>query len=207
MLIPPLIPTSSIWYQSPRWSVSPSLECWWDITMSGSKRETSGRLLLDELRLVWTLVMFFGLTNSQVTFQMMMNDILIFGGRLKSNTTPIIIWVLTSPIDIGSTLNSENASFRQPHRVNLVILLEGSGGDGPYQSSHIVTGQPWQCDWSPVICQIVNFYQWFIRLHMWPIPAPVHQERRGWKWMRLNKRLATQVVITSTPILHAMLVP
>jgi len=84
--------------------------------MYGSKREMSGRQLLDELGTVQALVMFFSLTNSLAAFQIMMNnnfkelidegvviifmdDILIFGWTEEQH------WVLyyESSTSSGST--------------------------------------------------------------------------------------------------------
>ena len=89
------------------------------------------------------LVMFFGLTNSPATFQMMMNDIfrelidegvvviymddiLIFGGQTKEEHHAIVVRVLDILCRHRLYLKAEKCTFGQPMVEYLsLILLEG----------------------------------------------------------------------------------
>ena len=52
--------------------------------------------------------MFFGLTNSQGKFQIMMNDILMFGGQTKD---AIVVWDLDILCKHQLYLNAEKCMF------------------------------------------------------------------------------------------------
>ena len=67
--------------------------------------------------------MFFGLTNSLVTFQTMMNDILIFGGQTKEQHHAILIWVLDILHRYWVCLKAEKCTFGQPMVEYLGLIL------------------------------------------------------------------------------------
>src|SRR5882672_5001313 len=84
--------------------------------------------------------MFFGLTNSLVTFQMMMNDIfrelinkgviviymdniLIFGGQTKEEHHAIVVWVLDILHRHRLYLKAEKCTFGQPMVEYLGLIL------------------------------------------------------------------------------------
>src|SRR5882724_1566036 len=72
------------------------------------------------------LVMFFSLTNSPATFQMMMNDILIFSGRMKEKHHSIVVKVLDILQKHRLYLKVEKCIFEQPRVKYLgLILSEG----------------------------------------------------------------------------------
>src|SRR5882724_9857473 len=70
--------------------------------------------------------MFFGLMNSPTTFQMMMDDILIFSGQTKEQHHAIVVWVLDILWQYCLYLKVEKCMFEQPMVEYLgLILLEG----------------------------------------------------------------------------------
>src|SRR5882672_2081844 len=70
--------------------------------------------------------MFFGLTNSPVTFQMMMNNILIIGSQTKEEHHAIVVWVLDILHRHRLYLNAKKCTFGQPMVEYLgLILSEG----------------------------------------------------------------------------------
>src|SRR5467141_1066651 len=86
------------------------------------------------------LVIFFGLTNSLVTLQTMMNDIsqelidegvvviymddiLVFGGQMKEEHHAIIVWVLDILHKHWLCLKAEKCTFRQPVVKYLSLIL------------------------------------------------------------------------------------
>ena len=72
------------------------------------------------------LVMFLGLTNSPATFQMMMNDILIFSSRMKEKHHSIVVKVLDILQKHRLYLKVEKCIFEQPRVKYLgLILSEG----------------------------------------------------------------------------------
>jgi|SRR5882724_590241 len=124
------------------------------------------------------LVMFFGLTNSPATFQMMMNNIfqeiinegviviymdviLIFGGQTKEQHHTIIVWVLDILCRHWLYLKTERCMFGQPMVEYLdFFLLEGCVEIDPIKVAGI-------CDWLTLtsvtkvqlFVGFVNFYQ------------------------------------------------
>src|SRR5882724_8351730 len=170
------------------------------------------------------LVMFFGLTNSPVMFQMMMknifrelidegvvviymDNILIFGGQMKEEHHTIVVQVLDILCRHQLYLKAEKCTFGQPMVEYLrLILLEGCVEMDPVKVAGI-------CDWPTprnvtkvqLFIRFVNFYWRFIQ-DLSHIAKPLHQlTKKGevsrwaedeWKAFEELKRL-----ITSTPIL------
>ena len=154
------------------------------------------------------LVMFFGLTNSPMMFQMMMNvifwdvvdkgivviymdDILIFGSQTKEQHHAIVVWVLDILCGHQLYLKAKKCRFRQPMVEYLsLILLEGWVEMDPIKVAGI---HDWPTTRSVTKVQsfvgLVNFYQWFIQdfLH---VAKPLHQlTKKGetWRWTKTEQ--------------------
>src|SRR5882672_595565 len=170
------------------------------------------------------LAMFFGLTNSPVKFQTMMNDIfqelinegvvviymddiLIFGSQTKEEHHAIIVWVLDIFHKHWLYLKANKCTFGQPMVEYLgLILSEGFLEMDPIKVAGV-------CDWSTLrnvtkvqsFIRFVNFYWRFIQdfLHM---AKPLHQltkKGEAWKWAEDEWKAFKELkwLITSTPIL------
>ena len=128
------------------------------------------------------LVMFFGLTNSLATFQMMMNnifkdlidegvmtiymdDILIFGGQMKEKHHTIVVKVLNILWKHRFYLKVEKCIFEQPRVEYLSLILS----EGCVEMDLVkVTGiQDWSTPRNVTEVQsfigFINFYQHFIQ--------------------------------------------
>src|SRR5882672_11248578 len=175
--------------------------------------------------------MFFGLTNSLVTFQMMMNDIfqelidkgvmviymddiLIFGGQTKEEHHAIVVWVLDILCRHRLYLKAEKCMFGQPTVEYLgLILLEGHVEMDPV----IVAGiQDWLTPRNVTKVQLfvgfVNFYRRFIQ-DFSHVAKPLHQltkKGEAWKWAEEEwnsfeelKRLITSTHFHTSPFLES----
>src|SRR5467141_1569342 len=137
--------------------------------------------------------MFFGLTNSLVMFQMMMNDIfqelidegviviymddiLIFGSQTKEEHHAIIVWVLDILHKHQLYLKAEKCTFAQPMVEYLsLILSEGRIEMDPVKVAGI-------CDWPTPrnvtkvqsFVRLINFYRRFIQGFS-HVAKPLHQ--------------------------------
>src|SRR5882724_4563692 len=170
------------------------------------------------------LVMFFGLTNSPVTFRMMMNnifrelidkgvvviymdDILIFGGQTKEEHHTIVVRVLDILCRHRLYLKAEKCTFRQSMVEYLgLILSEGRVEMDPVKVAGV---RDWLTPRNVTKVQsfigFVNFYWQFIQdfLH---VAKPLHQlTKKGemWRWARDEQKAFEELkrLITSTPIL------
>src|SRR5882724_13239814 len=149
--------------------------------------------------------MFFGLTNSPVMFQKMMNnifrelinegvvviymdDFLIFGGQTKEEHHTIVVWVLDILRRHQLYLKAEKFTFGQPMVEYLrLILLEGRVEMDPVKVAGIHDWlTPRNITKVQSFIRFVNFYWRFIQdfLH---IAKPLHQlTKKGevWKWAK-----------------------
>src|SRR5882672_10339140 len=168
--------------------------------------------------------MFFGLTNSPATFQMMMNDIfqelidegvvviymddiLIFSGRTKEEHHAIVVRVLDILCRHRLYLKAEKCTFGQPMVEYLgLILLEGRVEMDPVKVAGI---RDWPTPRNVTEVQsfigFVNFYQRFIQ-DFSHVAKPLHQltkKGEAWKWAEDEQRAFKELkqLITSTPIL------
>ena len=168
--------------------------------------------------------MFFGLTNSLATFQMMMNDIfrelidegvvviymddiLIIGGQMKEEHHTIVVWVLDILRRHWLYLKAEKCTFGQPTVEYLrLILSEGHVEMDPVKVAGIH-------DW-PTLRKVtevqsfigfVNFYRQFIQ-DFSHVAKPLHQlTKKGevWRWAGDEQKAFEELkqLITLTPIL------
>src|SRR5882672_7622514 len=170
------------------------------------------------------LVMFFGLTNSLATFQMMMNDIfrelinkgvmviymddiLIFSGQTKEEHHALIVWVLDILHKHQLYLKAEKCTFRQPTVEYLgIILLEGHVEMDPLKVAGI---HDWLTPRNVTKVQsfigFINFYWQFIQ-DFSHIAKPLHQltkKGEAWKWAEDEWKAFEELkhLITSTLIL------
>jgi len=165
------------------------------------------------------LVMFFGLTNSLATFQMMMNnifrelidegvvviymdDILIFGGQTKEEHHTIVVQVLDILRRHNLYLKAKKCTFGQPMVEYLgLILLEGHVEMDPVKVAGI---RDWLTPRNVTEVQLfvgfINFYRRSIQ-DFSHIAKPLHQlTKKGevWKWAG-DKRRAFEELNSSSP--------
>src|SRR5882724_5731494 len=130
------------------------------------------------------LVMFFGLMNSPATFQMMMNDILIFSSQTKEQHHKIIVQVLDILCKHHLYLKVEKCTFEQPMVKYLsLILSEGHMEMDPVKVAGV---RDWLTPRNVTEVQsfvgFVNFYRHFVQdfLH---VAKPLHQHtKKGEEW-------------------------
>src|SRR5882724_10733374 len=168
--------------------------------------------------------MFFGLTNSPTTFQMMMNniftelidegvvtiymaDILIFGGQTQEQHHEIVVQVLDILHKHCLYLKVEKCTFEQPMVEYLgLILLEGCMEMDPVKVAGV---RDWPTPRNVTEVQsfvrFVNFCRCFVQdfLH---VAKPLHQlTKKGEEWLWAVKEQASfeelKCLITSTLIL------
>src|SRR5467141_2360613 len=170
------------------------------------------------------LVMFFGLTNSLVTFQTIMNDIfrelidegvvviymddiLIFGGQTKEEHHAIVVRVLDILCRHRLNLKAEKCTFGQPTVEYLgLILSEGRVEMDPVKVASV---RDWPTPRNVTEVQsfvgFVNFYRRLIQ-DFSHVAKPLHQlTKKGvaWKWTKDEKKAFEELkwLITLTPIL------
>src|SRR5467141_2215767 len=168
--------------------------------------------------------MFFGLTNSPATFQMMMNDIfrelidegvvviymdniLIFGGQTKEEHHAIVVRVLDILRRHRLYLKAEKCMFGQPTVEYLgLILSEGRVEMDPVKVAGV---RDWPTPRNITEVQsfvgFVNFYRRFIQ-DFSHLAKPLHQltkKGEAWKWTEDEWKAFEELkwLITSTPIL------
>jgi len=168
--------------------------------------------------------MFFGLTNSPATFQMMMNDIfrelidegvvffymddiLIFSSQMKEEHHTIVVQVLDILHRHRLYLKAEKCTFRQPTVEYLGLILS----EGRVEMDPVKVAGVRDCLTPRNITKVqsfigfINFYWQFIQ-DFSHIAKPLHQlTKRGevWKWARYEWKAFEELkqLITSTPIL------
>src|SRR5882724_5171447 len=147
------------------------------------------------------LVMFFSLTNSPSTFQMMMNnlfkelidkrvvtiymdDILIFGGQTKEQHHGIVVRVLNILHKHRLYLKAEKCTFEQPTVEYLgLILSEGHMEMDPVKVAGV---QDWPTPRNVTEVQsfvrFINFYRHFVQ-DFSHVAKPLHQlTKKGEEW-------------------------
>src|SRR5882724_2014622 len=168
--------------------------------------------------------MFFGLTNSLVTFQTMMNDIfrelidegvvviymddiLIFDGQTKEEHHTIVVQVLDILCRHQLYLKAEKCTFGQPTVEYLGIILS----EGHVEMDHVkVAGigdwlTPRNITKVQSFIRFINFYQQFIQ-DISHVAKPLHQltkKGEAWRWAGHEQKAFEELkwIITSTPIL------
>src|SRR5882724_6647494 len=170
------------------------------------------------------LVMFFSLTNSPTTFQMMMNDIfkelidegvvtiymddiLIFGGQTREQHHEIVVRVLNILRKHCLYLKAEKCTFEQPMVEYLgLILSEGHMEMDPVKVAGV---RDWLTPRSVTEVQsfigFINFYRRFIQ-DFSHVAKPLHQlTKKGEEWRWANEEQASfkelKHLITSTLIM------
>src|SRR5882724_7816173 len=168
--------------------------------------------------------MFFGLTNSPATFQMMMNDIfkelidegvmtiymddiLIFSGQTWEQHHEIVVRVLDILCKHHLYLKAEKCTFEQPMVEYLgLILSEGRMEMDPVKVAGV---QDWPTPRNVTevhsFIRFVNFYRRFVQ-DFSHVTKPLHQlTKKGeeWQWAEAEQASFEELkcLITSTPIL------
>src|SRR5882724_3354275 len=168
--------------------------------------------------------MFFGLTDSPATFQMMINDIfkelidkgvvtiymdiiLIFSGQTWEQHHKIVVQVLDILHKHCLYLKAEKCTFEQPMVKYLgLILLEGCMEMDPVKVAGIrYLPTPRNVTEVQSFIGFVNFYRHFIQ-DFSHVTKPLHQlTKKGEEWRWADEEQASfeelKCLITSTPIL------